>query len=105
MALGVLEDATWTEATVEIGRGDALLLYTDGIPDAQSPAQVFFGMPRLLEVLEGQRGRSAPEIQEALLAAVRAFVGEEPQFDDITLMAVSRDLKRPAPRVDLRRVV
>lgn len=105
MALGVLEEATWTEATVEIGRGDALLLYTDGIPDAQSQPGTFFGMPRLLEVLESQRGRPAPEIQEALLAAVRAFVGEEPQFDDITLMAVSRDPKRPTPRVDLRRVV
>ena len=42
---------------------------------------------------------------EGVLREIRAFTGPRPQFDDITLMAVSRDPRRPTPRVDLRRVV
>jgi serine phosphatase RsbU (regulator of sigma subunit) len=53
--------------------------------------EAFFGEERLLSVLRHSQDRSAGEVQEAVLAEVRAFVGEAPQFDDLTLMILVRN--------------
>jgi sigma-B regulation protein RsbU (phosphoserine phosphatase) len=90
MALGVLEDETWGQTTVHIAEGDMLVLYTDGITEAQNGQEAFFGADRLLEVLQGELGRSAQDVQEAVLMAVQGFVGDAPQFDDITLVIAVR---------------
>jgi serine phosphatase RsbU (regulator of sigma subunit) len=45
----------------------------------------------LLEIIEGNLGRSAQDMQDALLAEVHRFMGNAPQSDDITLMAVVRE--------------
>ena len=96
MALGVIEDETWTQATVQLHPGDVLLLYTDGIIDAQDQRGKVFGKRRLRERMQasarfsaGQRP-SAQEVQDALLADVHRFMGGVPQFDDIALMIVVR---------------
>ena len=89
--LGIFEDATWEQKTVQLALGDALVLYTDGITDAEDGTGTFFGQERLLEILEANRGRSAQDAQDALLAEVHQFVGDAPQFDDLTLMVVVQD--------------
>ena len=91
--LGVYEDETWPQGTVQLIPGDTLVLYTDGITEAQDRQEKFFGKERLLEVAQANLGRSAQEIQDALLTAVDKFVGNAPQFDDITLMVVVRGKK------------
>lgn len=68
------------------------MLYTDGITEAQDRQEKFFGKERLLEVAQTNLGRSAQEIQDALITAVDKFVGHAPQFDDITLMVIVRGL-------------
>ena len=90
MALGVVEDVTWKQETVQLAPGDVLLLYTDGIIEAQNLQQAFFDEKRLLETAQANRGRSAQDMQDALIAEVHGFVGDAPQFDDITLMVVVR---------------
>jgi serine phosphatase RsbU (regulator of sigma subunit) len=90
LALGVLEGDLWEEATVQVAPGDLLVLYSDGVPEAQDAAEVFFGEKRLLSVLLRSRDRAAGEVQAAVLAEVRAFVGNAPQFDDLTLMVLVR---------------
>lgn len=92
MALGVVEDPGWQPATVQLDPGAALLLYTDGVVDAQGPGQERFGIGPLLEVVGANRHRSAHELQDALLARMQQFVGDEPQYDDITLMVVRREV-------------
>jgi len=83
--------------TIQIEPGDTLVLYTDGITEAQDQHGALFGKPRLHEVLgtegfpSGVRRLSAQHIQEALLAEVRRFVGQAPQFDDMTLVVLVRD--------------
>jgi len=89
MALGVLENMTWEQETVRLAPGDALVLYTDGITDAEDENGTFFGQERLLEAVQASRGRSAREVQDALIERVHAFAGLAPQFDDITLMIVT----------------
>jgi sigma-B regulation protein RsbU (phosphoserine phosphatase) len=88
--LGIFEDATWEQRTVQLAPGDALVLYTDGVTDAEDGTGTFFGRERLLEIAEANRGRSAQDVQAALIAEVQEFVGEAPQFDDLTLMVVVR---------------
>jgi serine phosphatase RsbU (regulator of sigma subunit) len=97
MALGAVEDTDWGKQTIQIEPGDTLVLYTDGITEAQDQHGALFGKPRLHEVLgtegfpSGVRRLSAQHIQEALLAEVRRFVGQAPQFDDMTLVVLVRD--------------
>ena len=90
MPLGVMEDAIWEQATIRLAPGDVLLLYTDGVTDAQNPQGDFFGESRLLETalasLGPNLGRSALDIGEAMTAQVREFAGDSSQFDDITLL-------------------
>jgi len=90
MPLGVAEESTWEIASVDLPPGALMLLYTDGILDALSPSGDLFGEERLRHSVEGQRGHTARQIQEALISSVYAFAGSEPQVDDITLMVLSR---------------
>lgn len=97
MALGVAEDASWEQATIQMDPGDVLVLYTDGVTEAQDAGGTLFGDERLLAVLGSSAAVPArPEhvaqgIRDALLARVREFVGDASQFDDITLVVIARD--------------
>jgi hypothetical protein len=91
MPLGIDMDTEWQRAVVQIPPSAALLLYTDGITDAQNQSEEFFGDARLLEVMRGQGGRPADAMQDALISRVYEFAGGEPQVDDITLMVLVRE--------------
>ena len=88
--LGILDGGTWQQGTARINSGDVLLLYTDGITEAQNAQEAFFDEDRLREIVRGGLGRSAQDIQEDVIEQVGAFVGEAPQSDDITLLVVVR---------------
>jgi serine phosphatase RsbU (regulator of sigma subunit) len=88
--LGVFAEASWSRESVEIEVGDSLVLYTDGITDAQNSEEQFYGLERLKDAVRKHHGKPAQELRDALLAEVRNWVGNAPQFDDITLMVVVR---------------
>jgi serine phosphatase RsbU (regulator of sigma subunit) len=94
MALGVMEQTDWECKSVQLAAGDALLLYTDGLTDAQDTRARFYGERRLLEVAQAHMGRSAQDIQDALMGHVQTFVGGAAQFDDITLVVLMRNQKQ-----------
>ena len=89
--LGIFEDIPWERRDVQLAPGDMLVLYSDGIPEAQDRQGSFFGEERLLETVQASRGCSAQDVREVLLAQVRRFVGDAPQYDDITLMVLVRE--------------
>ena len=92
LPLGIREEgATWEQATVALGPGDTLLLYTDGVTEAQTPAGAMFGQERLLAAAQATLGRPAQEVQAGLLAEMRRFLGDVPQSDDITVVVVVRE--------------
>jgi NarL family two-component system response regulator LiaR len=91
MPLGIYEDVTWQQGAVPVIPGDVLVLYTDGIPEAQDRQGAFFGQERLLEVARANVGLSARDMRDVLIAQVHEFVGDVPQFDDITLLVVARE--------------
>ena len=89
--LGILEDRTWEREAVQLAPGDALVLYTDGITEAQNEQSMFYGEDRLLESARASLGCPAEGIRDAIMADVHRFVGSAPQFDDIALAVVVRD--------------
>ena len=91
MPLGVSEEAQWQSGTVDIKPGGMLLLYTDGVLEAQNQQGEFLGEEGMLEIVKSQIGYSATMVQDTLLSGVKAFSAPEPQVDDITLMVIIRD--------------
>lgn len=89
--IGIYEDASWELQSVDIKPGDVLVLYTDGVTEAQNGNGDFFNEDLLIEAAEGHLGQPAHEVQIAILEAVQNFVGDSPQTDDITLMILGRD--------------
>ena len=90
MALGVTDAETWDQATARLGPGEVLVLYSDGVTDAESVDGASFGHERLKTRVEASLGCSAREILNALLTGVREFAREAVQSDDVTLMVVKR---------------
>ena len=78
------------EVSVELGPGDLVLLYTDGVTDARSPGGERFDEWRLFEAVEGARGQTASEVVSAIARDVNAFQGRDDVADDITIVAVRR---------------
>ena len=91
MALGVTDSETWEQATAQIDPGDTLVLYSDGVTDAENVEGACFGHERLKTRAGAYPGSLAGDVLDALLAAVQAFAGEAVQPDDVTLMVVTRD--------------
>jgi len=91
MVLGAIEGETWEQRTIKLGVGDLLVLYTDGVTDANDGQGVFFGEKRLLDTVLAHRKRSTQEIQDSLMAEIHKFVGDAPRFDDITLMILKAE--------------
>jgi sigma-B regulation protein RsbU (phosphoserine phosphatase) len=88
MAMGVVPDAEYAAGTVVLGVGDVLVLYTDGITEAENALQEMYGEERLRETITSVRALPAEEIMAAILTSVHGFTGTTPQSDDITLMVI-----------------
>ncbi len=91
LPLGLFQGETWEQRAVQLEVGDVLVLYTDGVTEAQDGRHEFFGPERLLETLRAHQQGSAQQIQAALVHAIHAFVGDAPQYDDIALMVLVRE--------------
>ena len=93
--LGVVETAVYAGGGIDLPPGSALILRTDGATDAQTWSREAFGDARLLEALNEADDRSAAALVEDTFAAIDRFVGDAPQSDDITLLALR--YRGPAP--------
>jgi sigma-B regulation protein RsbU (phosphoserine phosphatase) len=97
VALGLMDEARWKQASVQMGAGDLLVLYTDGITEARSERNEFFGDERLLAAADacfetaGPAGPGAQEMQDAILDNVLQFAGSPQQSDDIALAVLMRE--------------
>ena len=87
LPVGAMPGWTFTEQTVDIARGSILFLYTDGLTEAENAQQDLFGEKRVSDVISSFEG-SPKELIETMTAAVRQFVGDTEQSDDLTMLAI-----------------
>ena len=80
----------FTETRDVLNPGDTLVLYSDGLTDAQNADGEEFGEVRLHELLRSLAGQNASAIISRVLAAVEVFVDSTPQFDDMTILVLRR---------------
>ncbi len=85
--LAGMEGVKYKEASFWMNPEDILYLYTDGITEATSLEKELFSEARLLETLNQCKDQSMDEICQSVKAATDVFVGEAPQFDDMTQVA------------------
>ena len=94
LILGIQPSARYAEYHGNLGQGDVLLLYSDGVTDTFSPGpeedSEEFGMERLASVLQIHREKPAQEIIRAIRDAVAEFAGGSPVADDVTLLVIRR---------------
>jgi sigma-B regulation protein RsbU (phosphoserine phosphatase) len=90
MALGVLEELTWEQRRILLAPGDVLVFYTDGVTDAESEGHDFYGLERLLQVVQGNFDRPAEALRDAVLDELSVFTQAAAQLDDIALMILKR---------------
>jgi sigma-B regulation protein RsbU (phosphoserine phosphatase) len=90
LPIGVLPGSRFQARIVTLAPGDLLCLYTDGITEAESPAEEEFGTRRLLELLRAQGTQPLPAVLEAVKAATGTFSAGLPQGDDQTVVLLRR---------------
>lgn len=88
--LGLFPGMSWEEVSLALAPGDVLVLYSDGVSEAQTATYDEFGPERLADIVERERDQPAPAIIDAIVGAIDTFVEGAPQFDDITLMVIKR---------------
>ncbi len=88
--LGILSIAPYCEMTLQMEPGDLLVLYSDGVTEANNPNYDEFGEERFIEVLRRHRRERSEEIVEAATKALAEFASGAPQADDITMVAAKR---------------
>ncbi|MCP5094499.1 MAG: PP2C family protein-serine/threonine phosphatase [Chloroflexi bacterium] len=91
LPVGLFEDMPWEQGKAKLDPGDVLVMYSDGVTEAEDEEQDYFGEDRLMSVAKANMGRSAEVIESKVVTAVTTFVGDAPQMDDITLMILTRE--------------
>jgi sigma-B regulation protein RsbU (phosphoserine phosphatase) len=88
MALGIDDTFMYQTKCFTVCSGDALFLYTDGVTEAMNHKDEMFSDQRLKSFLEQRYGATPEDIIRGAISEVKAFVGDVPQSDDITILAL-----------------
>ena len=86
--IGAMEDVQYREYEIAMHPGDKLFVYTDGLPEATNAGNELFGTQRMMEALNERAGDPPKEILKNVRLAVDRFVGDAPQFDDLTMLCM-----------------
>ncbi len=90
VALGIAPDVEFSSNTVQLEPGDAVVLYTDGVTEAMNTKGEQFGVKRIMDVFDGSPPDNSEQAAREVFDAVKDFVGEAQQFDDITCLVLQR---------------
>lgn len=87
-ALGVFDNLKIGFDTVRLDLGDELILFTDGITEAMTVSESFFGIERLEEIIRNLQNPHAETTAKAILSGARKFSDTRDQYDDITILII-----------------
>ncbi|MCF0229887.1 MAG: PP2C family protein-serine/threonine phosphatase [Parasporobacterium sp.] len=88
LVLAGMEFSKYRQYEIQFNPGDTLFVYTDGVPEATNSSDELFGTDRMVAALN-KSGADCKSILECIKVDVDAFVGEAPQFDDLTMLAMN----------------
>ena len=96
-AVATMEGMRFREHAFELKDGDSLFVYTDGVAEATNAQEELFGSERMLAALNSDPAASPTALLRNVRREIDAFVGDAPQFDDITMLCLHFKGKAPAP--------
>ncbi|PZU97384.1 MAG: serine/threonine protein phosphatase [Pseudanabaena sp.] len=80
------------ELEIHLDLGDLVLLYTDGIPEAENKNKQYYGLDRLIQLISESREKPIESIREIVISDVREFIGSNKVHDDITFVVMKRKI-------------
>lgn len=95
--IGLEEDIEPFVSQVELHLklGDVVVLYTDGITEAENPARQQYGLERLCQMVQVNRSKTASQIRQSIIKDLRDYIGVQKVFDDITLLVIKQTTETP----------
>jgi sigma-B regulation protein RsbU (phosphoserine phosphatase) len=88
LVAGGMPGAKYRESEIQLEKGDKLFIYTDGVPEATDKDNKMFTVERMLDSLNANKEKSPAGILEGIKQSVNEFVGDAPQFDDLTMLCL-----------------
>jgi serine phosphatase RsbU (regulator of sigma subunit) len=88
--MGMFDFAAYKSRTFHLHKGDILVVYSDGLTDAQNEQEEMFGEDRLLEIIQQQAPLGSHELEKRFLKSIEDFTQGMPQTDDITFVVVEK---------------
>jgi len=88
--LGMFDSTSYQPYPLHLCTRDILVVYSDGLTDAENPQKEMFGEERLLELIREAAPSGSPALEQKLLAAIEEFTQGTPQTDDITFVVVEK---------------
>lgn len=90
MVVGLFASAKYRNQSVQLGPGDSMVLFTDGVTEAENEAEDQLGLEPVQALVQTYHGTPAAEILKAIDTQVNTFCGNAPSTDDVTMMALTR---------------
>jgi len=89
-ALGMFDFASYQSRALQLSKRDVLVVYSDGLTDAENPQSEMFGEERLLELIRQEAPSGSRVLEQRLLKDIEEFTQGVPQTDDITFVVVEK---------------
>jgi sigma-B regulation protein RsbU (phosphoserine phosphatase) len=90
MVVGLFSQAKYRNQSVTLDAGDTLVLFTDGVTEAENEIEEQLGLDPVAQVVSTMHGTAAPQILDTIENHVQEFVGNAPLADDLTMLALTR---------------
>ncbi len=94
LVVGAMQGLKYKNFEFQLGEGDKLFLYTDGVPEATDKDNRMFTIERTVNTLNENKEMPPHEILDAVKESVNKFVGDAPQFDDLTMLCIQMNGKK-----------
>ena len=89
--LGPMMNTVYKNDWIDLHPGDLLLLYTDGVNEAMDEDRIIYSNERLIDTVTDRKSDSAEGLVSLVMESVKRYSGEQPQSDDITILALRYD--------------
>jgi sigma-B regulation protein RsbU (phosphoserine phosphatase) len=91
LPLGIQPEAKYESASVTLAPGDWLIIFTDGLVEAENACQEEYGEPRVLSTINASAVSTPNDMLQRLMAELDLFVGSTPQHDDVTCLLIKAE--------------